>query len=266
MFGSEVYSCALRTVFLWLSGVGCSIPIAFCLVMFAVDYRSFTDPYQTWYAVGPVQVLGGPDEVWIFAEKRTMIRIPGMSASAPVRSQGHVQEVVVFDAKGEKRRTTISKPSPTFHTNISRVFRKEDDFYLIKGESMGYHRSLFRWSETQFELMPLGESEAWLEQVGLKDKLPESDPALDRITEKNGWKHLYDDKAQLGIKEESFAWNGLRLQFKVDQGPIGKYRLVSLDQGNPLDITLFEFDQRAKDISRKELDGLHPDPIPGHKR
>jgi hypothetical protein len=232
----------------------------------------FLDPadreaYEMWYAIGPVQVLGGPDEVWVFAEKSVMIRVPGWFVEAPIRTNGHHQEVVVFDAKGEKDRCIIPELGPTFHTNIGRIFRQADGFYLIQGEFMGYHRSMFRWSKNHFELMPLEESEDWLKKVGLDaKKVPEFDPAIDKISAANGWKHLYEDKAQLVIEEGAFDWKDLRLRFKVERDAVTKYRVVSTDMKKPLEIDILGFNPVKRQITRKETKEMFKNAGTGHRK
>lgn len=220
----------------------------------------FYEPYETWHQLGHFQVLGGADEVWVFAEKDVMIKIPGVLVSAPVRKVGHYQEVIVFDTKGERQRIVIPEMGPTFHTNIGRVFREADGFYLIQGQSMNHLRSMFRWSKDHFELMPLEESEEWLKKVGLaSNKLPEFDPAIEKITEANGWKHLFDGKAQRFIDEGAFTWNGTRLKIKADEDAVTTLRIVSTDQDRPLKIDVVTLDPTKKRISRKEANEMSKD-------
>ena len=256
------------TPFRWWVWLG-SVPFLLCggCIGFLFFDPANREPYETWYAIGPVQVLGGPDEVWVFAEKSVVIRIPGRFVEAPIRTNGHHQEVVVFDANGPKERIVIPEMGPTFHTNIGKVFRQADGFYLIQGQSMGYHRSMFRWSKDHFELMPLEESEAWLKKQGLDaNKIPEFDPAIDKITEANGWKHLYGDKAQLLTHEGPFAWKDLRMKFKVERDAMTKYRIVSTDQDKPLELDVLAFDPARKQISRQESDEMFKDAVTGHRK
>jgi hypothetical protein len=207
--------------------------------------------------------LGGPDEVWVFAEKNVEIRIPGRFVEAPVRTADRHQVVVVFNAEGEKDRISIPENGPTFHTNVGRIFRQADGFYLMQGASAGYHRSMFRWSKDRFELMPLEESEEWLKKVGLDTtRLPEFDPTIDQLTEANGWKHLWPNSPN----EESFAWNDLRLKILVERGTHAKFQIMSTDPVKPLDVEVFAFESVRKQITREESDEMFKYELPGHRK
>lgn len=225
-----------------------------CVGFFVYDALK---PCEIWEQVGPVQVLGGPDEVWVFAEKDVMITNPSFLASPTYVNIGHYQTVVVFDAKGEKQRFSISK-GPSFQPNFGPIFRQADGFYLIHGESMGQYRSMFRWSNNHFDLMPLEESESWLKEMGLGSvRLPEFDPAIDQITEANGWKHLLRDAFEGSVEGEEFTWNGMQLACEVsDKGK--RFRIASVDQNQPFDITIFEMDPVRKKTSRQKADQRFP--------
>lgn len=222
-------------------------------------------PCEIWERVGPVQVLGGPDEVWVFAEKDVMITNPGFLASPNVVNIGHYQTVVVFDATGEKQRFSISK-GPSFEPNFGPIFRQEDGFYLIHGQSMGQYRSMFRWSEDHFDLMPIEESEQWLRKVGLDStRLPEFDSKIDQITLENGWKHLSGEEFEAAIEDEEFSWNGTRFKCEVvDNGT--RFRIAFADQVQPFDVTIFDLDPVRKKISRQKSRERFPYEVYGHSK
>lgn len=231
-----------------------------CVGFFVYDSLK---PSEIWEQVGPVQVLGGPDEVWVFAEKDVMIANPSYLASPTYVNIGHYQTVVVFDAKGEKKSFVISN-GPSFHPNFGPIFRRADGFYLVHGESMGQYRSVFRWSKDHFELLPIEESENWLKQNNLDaTRLPEFDPAIDQITVRNGWKHLLGEAFRGSVEDEGLSWNGMRLKCEVvDKGT--RFRIASADQ--PFDVTIFDLDPVRKQISGQKAREMFPHKEYGHSK
>ena len=226
----------------------------------------FLEPYETWQSIGPVQVLGGPDEVWVFAERSITVRLPGRLVEAPVRTAGHDQEVVVFDGAGEKLRIKIPGTGPTFHPNLGRILRRADDFYLVHEESLNYYASVFRWSKDHFDLLPLPESEKWLKETGLAEaRSEEVHDRFDRITKESGWKHLYHSQSLYNT--EPFTWGLLQLKFDFEEGPpLTLYRILSVEQGRRLMVTVLSFDPARRQIGRGEYAAISQFREPGHRK
>jgi hypothetical protein len=110
---------------------------------------------------------------------------------------------------------------------------------------------MFRWSKDHFELIPVAESEEWLTTVGLAtNPIPEFDPAINRITESNGWQHLYSENARGFPSDGAFTWNSMNLKFTFESNGTTKYSIVSTDQDRSLEIPVLTFDPVVKQIER----------------
>lgn len=224
--------------------------------------------YVCWEEIGPVQVLGGPDEAWLFVEREIRVHRPGWLVEPPVITMARSQEVIIITPTEPKKRIPIpGLKGPTVHPNIGRIFRDRDGFYLVQGQSMGFHRSIFRWQDDHFDLLPLEESESLLTAYGLgSSKLPQFDLAIDRMTESNGWKALYRDGAHFFVKEDPFTWKDRHFQFKVETDSSAiRYRLCCTEPGERWDVILIAVSTTTKEITQKEYDELTDLSTPGHR-
>jgi hypothetical protein len=224
---------------------------------------------RLWHQVGPIQVLGGPEEAWVFVEKELVAEPPGWGwGEQRFLSLGCNQEVVVINSRGVQRRITIPEGKEvTFHENISRIFRQEDGFYLLRGSSMGWHGSIFKWEENHFRLLPLHAYGDFLKAQGLEhSNVPEFDPAIGRLTEKNNWKHLLAERLWI-LAPFGFTWNGQRFEIIVRQEPTSTKLIIrSLQPGNQWEAVLLEIDPSPKRITRQEYRKLWDSEEPGYRK
>jgi hypothetical protein len=250
--------------------VGSVLPTFACLVscLWGVFDDEGQGPYRSHYDLGLVHVIGGPDEAWVFIEKWVYAERPGSgSGGRRSTSVGSEQQVVVFTPDGVNR--TIPIPTGlgiTFHPNISRVLRQQDGFYLMRGESMGRHASLFRWQDNHFALLPLEAHHQFLKDHGLEhSRLPEFDPALDRLTEANGWRVLL--AVDRGPAPSAFEWNGRRFEMGVVWGPPEtKLQLRCTDPARAWEAVILSFDPTSREITPDEYEALWKRKEPGYPK
>jgi hypothetical protein len=222
-------------------GLVCSIAL--------VSYWEGRGPYEIWQTVGPIQVLGGPDTVWVFAEEKTQLAGPGPFAAPPTTVDCR-QVVVIFDANGIKERIQIPEGGPTFHPNVNRIVRESNDFFLVGS-------GLYRWQEKQFELIPEPDAEAWLAKNELSTaSLPVSARMIDNITMSNSWKHLYEERSPTRSEAGIFRWKNVNYEFQLSRNATMEYRLLSSDPIHPIDISVLSVDFAKKQLTSEQAEAM----------
>lgn len=222
-------------------GLVCSIAL--------VGYWEGRGPYEIWQTVGPIQVLGGPDTVWVFAEEKTQLAGPGLFAAPPTTVDCR-QVVVIFDANGIKERSPIPEGGPTFHPNVSRIVRESNNFFLIGS-------GLYQWQKKQFELIPEPDAEAWLAKNELSTvSLPVSAQMIDKITMSNNWEHLYEKRSPTRSEAGIFQWKNVNYEFQISRNATMEYRLLSSDPIHPLDISVLSVDFARKQLTKAQAESM----------
>ncbi len=90
---------------------------------------------ETWNQVSYMQVLEGPEKIWVFVEVERITsfdeEIFAHFMSAHPRKEVVSRSVFAIDSRGKPTEQVVSsKTGPTFHSNLSRIFRLSDGFYL----------------------------------------------------------------------------------------------------------------------------------------
>ena len=241
-------SSRLRILFVCLiCSLAIIIPSGYLILRMGHQYRS-------WHKLSAIQLLGNSKEAWVFLERDVVVEHPSWGRHRR-RTMAQKQDVIIITTTGLKK--TISVPEsrgPTFHRSISRVIRQEDRFYLLRDPSKYWYGSLFEWQEDHFELLPLKDYDAFLSAQALDNVIgPVFEPALDRLTEKNGWKHLGAGVDLFRGHPFHFTWNARPFEITVElEPPLTRVRLNSIDPGQEWHTVLLEFDAAPKTITQAE--------------
>jgi hypothetical protein len=234
------------------------------LVVFYCWSSGMFGSYSKRLALGPIQVIVGPEEAWCFVEIDRVVHRPGPLVEPPNITMGHVQELIIFTPQGIKRRIPISiHNGVTFHPNISYIFCLDGEFYLYEGFSMLTQRSVYKWQDDHFELLPLAESEALLKA----EQLDNQDPAeIEQVPRSNGWHRAFHDRGWF-FEPARFEWAGRSFEIaKIDEEKLVRLEVRSLGE-QPWSSDLVQFDASPVTLSRKEHASLWEEPEQsGHPR
>lgn len=160
----------------------------------------------TWSEIGSIQILEGPERIWVFVE---VVRITGYTDEVLMHLMSrHPDEEIVsqtvftIDRLGNVTEKAITGgKGPTLHPNLCRIFRLADGFYLYRFASAGRPASLYRWREGRFS--PMDEHDAdeirkKLVRPGQAHRDAEVIDELDAMSGREGWKC---------VAEVAFAFN-----------------------------------------------------------
>ncbi len=146
----------------------------------------------TWQTVGAVQLLAGPDELWVFVEVDRLVRHPGPLAEPPIVAYGHAQAVAVVTSSGHVRVVPVHPDDgPSFNANLGGFVHLDGRLHLLVGPHMGADSGLLRWEEPIFVGLPPRESIALLRAHGL---------------ERMRWPDLYATLAAVNRPAGSCSW------------------------------------------------------------
>lgn len=150
----------------------------------------------TWSEIGSIQILEGPERIWVFVE---VVRITDYTDEVLMHLMSrHPDEEIVsqtvftIDRLGNVTEKAITGgKGPTLHPNLCRIFRLADGFYLYRFASAGRPASLYRWHEGRFS--PMDEHDAdeirkKLFRPGQAHRDAEVIDELDAISGREGWK------------------------------------------------------------------------------
>jgi hypothetical protein len=167
----------------------------------------------TWSEIGSIQILEGPDRLWVFVE---VVRITDYTDEVLMHlmSRHRDREIVsqtVFniDRLGNVTEKAITRGTgPTLHPNRCRIFRRADGFSLYEFASPGRPASLYRWREDRFS--PTDERDS--EELGKKllraeqaDRLATVIDELDAISGREGWRCVAEDAVMFNEDAAPFA-------------------------------------------------------------
>ncbi len=224
-------------------------------------------PYLTWDRCGPIQIVAGPDEAWCFLQVDHVVLRPGSLASPPSITMGHFQEVVVLSKSGSEKRIRGSIPDGvSFHPNSYYIFRRNDDFFLYESFSMNTHRSVYKWRDDHFDLLPLDESESILRS----EDLHTIDPIeVDQLPRHSGWERISHDRGWLwfSLDPAKFRWQGRTFEIHhIEEKNVAKVRIRCLGE-SPWQEDLLQYDSTRRELSRKQYQALRDRPQQrGHPR
>jgi hypothetical protein len=211
----------------------------------ALDHSS--DPYRTWVQPGLVQAFAGRNEVWLFVDMERWVHIPGRFVSAPNRPVSSVQQVIVVDRNGVKRRISVSVP-------YGDIFHFKDRFFLYQGPSATTDRCVFEWDEDHFELLPRDGSEALLEAGGLREVRA---GGLEQLTNADGWNRLLRERWGSPART-TFEWDEHTFALVIQQGDSATAELYlrCTSPKRAWDVVVAEYDTAEKTLTRGEADQL----------
>ncbi len=185
---------------------------AICAALIAWRARAAPRTDQ-WWALAALQVLEGPDEVWVFTRAEKHVRVPDRLASPNIRTLATRQVVVVLDRDGLRDSFECAN-APSFNTHIGTVFDYRGQHYIYTGGSMASEARLFVWAGRRFQ--QLGEADAGklMNTLGIRNVVRrEIKGSLDRSSSRERWHRVFADNlpgdfdvscAQVGIR----IWRG----------------------------------------------------------
>lgn len=225
-----------------------------------------------------VQVIAGPEELWLFLEVDRLVCRPGAFVDPPIVSVGHRQIVVIVSADGAAKRIVVGHANGvSFHENLGRVFRHRDGIYLYQGRSMNTRESVFVWTIDRFQLMSIADGDDLLRQNGLADLHPARvHAAFDGLTLGSGWQPLlaksglytWDESKRriVHLPEGDLTWGGRAYawdEVKPSDGQIAVELRPELGSAIPL----LEYDPRSVPLSADGPQALWSGPHQrGHQR
>lgn len=237
---------------------------------------------ETWSEIKHIQVLEGPETIWVFVE---VVRITDYSGNLflDLMSKHPDEEVasrtaITIDRAGKLTRTGIAKDqSPSFDPDLNPIFRLSDGFYQYSHEAAGQPASVYRWRGDRFS--PLDEREAREVQEKLR-RVRQADSLdqlfeLEAITEREGWRNLYLHALHAFVEKEGrlprgdapgpveydpYVSNRHQIQIRIrgnDALPgwrslrLSAVVASSLSKTEPWSRTLIEADTRGERVRRK---------------
>lgn len=168
---------------------------------------------ETWSEVKHIQILEGPDKIWVFVE---VVRITDYTDEVLMHlmSKHSDKEIVsqtVFsiDRLGNVTETAITRGTgPTLHPNLCRIFRLADGFYLYEFASAGHPASLYRWRQDRFSPMDDRDSDEIRKQLLRAEQSPrlaEVIDELDAMSGREGWRCVAEDAEVFNEDAAPFA-------------------------------------------------------------
>jgi hypothetical protein len=203
---------------------------------------------ETWSEIGHIQILEGPEKIWVFVE---VVRITDYTGNPFLHLMSKhpdteivSQSVFTLDRLGNVTRTAIAKGTgPNLGPDLHPIFRLSDGFYQYDAGSMGRPASVYWWRRDRFS--PLDERESVevkqrLRRVEQDDHFIDVFLKLEAITEREGWRNLYMHAVDASLRKE------------------GRYALTRGDAHRPTEPSDPEFvsDKHQIKISVRGSDGL----------
>lgn len=211
------------------------------------------EEYWKYSTLGSIQVLAGPQEMWVFYETDHRVTRSCTICSHPARTVGHSQHVLTINENGLVSHDEVPlEYGISFHPNLSTIFEKQGEIYLCSGQSASYRRSVFRWTGRQFELLPLQESESLLTGIPKDDRGRLDWKQYFRDSEwKQGADKLY------GFSDFSLDWQKRKYEVEIIDGPSErqvKIRCRADDQNWSEELDQFRHEMEC--IDRSEFEAL----------
>ena len=230
-------------------------------------FRDGSGTHTSYFTTGPIQVIGNKNELWMFLEFPRIVHHPRSSCSWDVPSvypEGHFQEVLVFDRKGLKNRTRVSVDNGvSFHPNLSDIYIDHNRIYLHKGPSMNYKRSIFKWRDNHFQLLPFAVSEQYFERMGMKENNKESFrkafTAFDELTVRSGWENIFESTYAV---DSAFEWGDYEIRIDEAESNEVKFELAiefssSYKTDEPMLLTYYRDYEEYEGRKKREMQHAH---------
>jgi hypothetical protein len=210
-----------------------------------------------WFSLGAIQVLEGPDGLWVFVDVDLNKSRPDKLASPSATHEVQFQRVVAFNRDGVQYQNTLT-PGPSFNRNLGFIFRYGPSFYLFAGQSMGSPERMYIWRDGRFRLL---DGEGLIEitkQLGLAGDSPAAQRAkLEAVTRAEGWRIVYTwIGGWPGADEIKTETHGIKLRF-VQNGTMQSI-VASSTNDRRWEVTLVEIEtargkcERAPGERKKE--------------
>ena len=196
------------------------VVIVFCLMP---GLHSLAIARETWTEIGYVQILEGPEKIWLFVE---VLRITDFSdeiladlMSTHPQKERLSQSVFTIDARGNTTEQVVSsKSGPTFHPNLSRIFRPSRGFYLYHFPAMNRPASLYQWRGDHFGRLAEDESDEVRKAIAPFERLEPQlrvIEGLDDLTAKTGWRCMTDDVFMFNKVAQPFVSDNHQIKIRV---------------------------------------------------
>ncbi len=202
-----------------------------------------TEKFCSWYSNGPIQVIGGNDQLWLFIEIDRMVGRSYKTYDAPsVYPVGHIQDILVISKSGEISRkirvnTVDNRDGATFHPNNSHVFiGGNQEIYLYEFASSDNQGSLFLWKESikRFVLSTNEDGQKYLKGIHAEFfnlNAWDQTRQLDLVSKKNGWGPVYADTS---IRDDKFTWNGIAFKISCVGEKDKDYFEIKIESDKPM--------------------------------
>lgn len=232
--------------------LGCCLPGAWL--------NDWFRPNLAWEQPGPMQVLAGRDELWLFLEVERAELLRGKLVSAPIRTRPVRRWVVVVGRDGSVERFELAGGDgcPSLHRNFGRVFRLDDALYALDARDRSF--AAWGWRGTRFGRLSSSETGDLLKEADLvSDPRAVFEPVLDAHSRDSGWEPAFtktdaywtrrDDGFEL---RERFRWWGLdaTCAFEViGEGPDATLALTV--EGRDAPVPLYTLDPRRLPVGSR---------------
>ena len=172
---------------------------------------------QVWTQIAYLQILEGPDEVWVFIEVQRVTdyrdELFAKLMSAQRLTETASQSVFRIDTRGKATETVITpKPELSFHPSRSQIFRMADGFYLYDQLAMNHPASLLKWRGDHFSPLSEGESKE-ANKLIVAQRYPGVLKELDTISARNGWRNL--SGRAFGLSDSAHPFESSKHQIRV---------------------------------------------------
>ena len=220
-----------------LARIGCCTALVVLVLGVVLPEVLGRRPYVTWLTPGRVQVLQGPDGVWVFLEVRRCV-----TRTAPFASPSYVahtvdQRVIRIRPDGT---SLLQDCAPEPSLSLGELVWDDSTFYFLCWGSPNHPRHLYRWTGRQFECLATTEATQWLQRLGVADASPfETTARLRSHTEQSGWRAV-----ALGDSEKHTALatvGGIRVYAEMRGST---YRLLA--EGAQWRVLLLEIDTHSR--------------------
>jgi hypothetical protein len=224
---------------------------------------------QVWTQIAYLQILEGPDEVRVFLEVERVTdyrdEVFARLMSAHPTEETVSQSVLTIDARGKATETVIPRkpPGPTFHPNLSNIFRMPDGFYLYDQPAMNHPASLLKWRGDHFA--PLSERESEEARKLISDQtFPGVLNELDAISARSGWRRQSDRAFMFSDSAHPFVSSKHQIRVSVKVGDMQERPIdasfrpsavvaESILKGEPWTKTLIKVDTSRRRVRPKSI-------------
>ncbi len=172
---------------------------------------------ETWSEIKHVQILEGPDQIWVFVE---VVRITDYTDELFLHLMSkHPDEeiasrsVFTIDRPGNMTKKAVAEGTACrFDPDLNPIFRLSDGFYQYDAGSLERPASLYRWRGDRFSPLDERESREVKNRIG-EESYPRVLEVLKANSEREGWRCVYHDA--LGFTETASPFVSDKHQVKI---------------------------------------------------